>query len=45
MKALLSLRPWLGVLAERRGRLLLGAVQVLLSRNRIRASFRGGWGG
>ena len=29
MKALLSLRPWLGVLAERRGRLLLGALLML----------------
>ncbi|KAA0017890.1 thiol reductant ABC exporter subunit CydC [Salinicola corii] len=29
MKALLSLRPWLGVLAERRGRLLVGALLML----------------
>ncbi|NRB56928.1 MAG: thiol reductant ABC exporter subunit CydC [Salinicola sp.] len=29
MKALLSLRPWLGVLSERRGRLLIGALLML----------------
>lgn len=29
MKSLLSLRPWLGVLAERRGRLLIGALLML----------------
>ncbi|WP_110656213.1 thiol reductant ABC exporter subunit CydC [Salinicola halimionae] len=29
MKALMALRPWLGVLAERRGRLLLGAMLML----------------
>ncbi|OLO08287.1 thiol reductant ABC exporter subunit CydC [Salinicola sp. MH3R3-1] len=29
MKALMALRPWLGVLTERRGRLLLGALLML----------------
>ncbi|MGQ7243867.1 thiol reductant ABC exporter subunit CydC [Salinicola sp. V024] len=29
MKALMSLRPWLGLLAERRGRLLIGALLML----------------